>query len=118
MPGVVFRPAGFKPMFQKHAGRECGGVQMHVTNREVFQPVRASLMLLAVMRELSGEHFRWRTETYEFVNDPIAIDLLLGSSRERMALESGCHWRDIVDAWPGEEADFQARRRGILIYPE
>ena len=33
--------------------------------------------------------FAWRTEEYEFVSDPIAIDLLFGSDRERLALEAG-----------------------------
>ena len=117
LPGVVFRPAGFQPTFQKHAGRPCGGVQLHVTDREVFQPVRTGLMLLAVMRELSGDHFRWRTETYEFVQQPIAIDLLFGSDRERLGLEVGRSWRDLVGEWSDEEADFKSVRQPILMYP-
>jgi uncharacterized protein YbbC (DUF1343 family) len=90
---------------------------MHVTNRGVFQPVRTSLMMLANMRKLSGEHFRWRTETYEFVSNPIAIDLLFGSDRERLALESGHAWRDIAAEWNAEEADFRTARQPALIYP-
>ncbi len=53
LPGVIFRPTQFKPTFQKHAGQGCGGVQLHVTERQSFQPLRTSLLLLAVMRELS-----------------------------------------------------------------
>jgi uncharacterized protein YbbC (DUF1343 family) len=89
---------------------------MHVTDRNSFLPVRTSLMMLAVMRELSGEHFRWRTETYEFVSDPIAIDLLFGSDRERLALEAGQNWRHIAGAWNNEEAAFQEVRKPHLIY--
>src|SRR5687767_8590902 len=33
LPGVKFRPAWFRPAFQKHAGQDCGGVQLHVTDR-------------------------------------------------------------------------------------
>ncbi len=117
LPGVVFRAAGFKPTFQKHAGRECGGVQLHVTDRAVFQPVRTSLMLLAVMRELSGDDFRWRTETYEFVDNPIAIDLLFGSDRERRALEAGQHWREIAAGWEQEEAAWREAAKACIIYP-
>jgi len=32
LPGVMFRPAVYTPMFQKHHGKACGGVQLHVTN--------------------------------------------------------------------------------------
>jgi uncharacterized protein YbbC (DUF1343 family) len=33
LPGVHFRPARFQPTFHKWAGRLCGGVQVHVTDR-------------------------------------------------------------------------------------
>jgi uncharacterized protein YbbC (DUF1343 family) len=118
LPGVAFRAAWFQPTFQKHAGRDCGGVQMHVTDRAVFQPVRAGLAVLAAFRAHSGEQFAWRTDTYEFVSDPIAVDLLFGSGRERKALESGVPWHDIAATWAEEEANFAMRRRPFLLYPE
>jgi uncharacterized protein YbbC (DUF1343 family) len=116
LAGVKFRPIAFRPTFQKHAGNDCGGVQMHVTERSSFQPVRASLALLAAMRDMSGKHFAWRTEVYEFVKDPIAIDLLFGSSRERMHLEAGKPWRDLNRAWQEDEAAFAHRRHTALLY--
>jgi uncharacterized protein YbbC (DUF1343 family) len=38
LPGVYFRPSVFLPTFQKHGGKACGGVQIHVTDRKVFKP--------------------------------------------------------------------------------
>jgi uncharacterized protein YbbC (DUF1343 family) len=110
LPGVRFRPAWFRPTFQKFAGRDCGGVQLHVTERESFRPVRTGLAVLAAMRELSGEHFAWRSETYEFVADKPAIDLLFGSDRERRGLESGVPVRELARAWEPEEEAFRQRR--------
>jgi uncharacterized protein YbbC (DUF1343 family) len=114
LSGVRFRPAWFRPTFQKFAGEDCGGVQLHVTDRATFLPVRTGLAVLAVMRELSGTRFAWRTEEYEFVTDRPAIDLLFGSARERLALEAGVAWRDIATAWEPEEAAFRAARRDCL----
>ena len=34
LPGVDFREAYFTPSFSKHAGVACGGVQLHVTDRD------------------------------------------------------------------------------------
>ncbi len=116
LPGVVFRPLSFRPTFQKHAGVDCGGVQLHVGDPSVFRPVRTSLALLAVARELSGAAFAWRTEVYEFVSDPIAIDLLFGSPREREALERGDDWREIASAWLADEAAFAGRARSVWLY--
>src|SRR5207249_4553152 len=67
LPGVAFRPAWFQPTFQKHAGRRCGGLQIHVLDRAAFRSVRTGLAVLATLREAAGEHFAWRTEEYEFV---------------------------------------------------
>jgi uncharacterized protein YbbC (DUF1343 family) len=73
--------------------------------------------MLEAIRFLSGERFVWRSGTYEFVSDPIAFDLLTGSSRERLALEAGTPWREIVEEWKPEEAAFAERRAPFLIYP-
>lgn len=115
-PGVHFRPAWFQPTFHKFAGQACGGLQLHVTDRAAFQPARTGLAVLAALRELSGRHFDWRREPYEFVADRLAIDLLFGSDRERRALEAGQPPREIARAWETEEAAFRERRRGYLLY--
>ncbi len=116
LPGVQFRATWFRPTFQKFAGQNCGGVQLHVTDRSVFQPVRTGLAVLAALRAISGTRFAWRTEEYEFVTDRPAIDLLFGSDRERLALEAGVPWREIAAAWEPEEAAFRAERRAFLLY--
>ena len=116
LPGVRFRPAHFRPMFQKFAGVDCAGVQLHVTDRDAVRPVRTGLAVLAAMRDLSGDRFAWRTEVYEFVSDRPAIDLLFGSDRERRALDAGAAWEDVAAAWEAEEAAFRDRRQRSLLY--
>jgi uncharacterized protein YbbC (DUF1343 family) len=118
LPGVRFLPVEFRPTFQKHAGKTCGGVFVAVTDRAGFRPVRTGLAVIAVFRELLGDAFRWRTERYEFVDDKPAIDLLFGSDRERLALEAGVPWREIAAAWESEEAAFRERRKDMLLYAD
>ena len=117
LPGVTFRPLTYRPTFQKHAGRDCGGVQLHVTDRAAFLPVRTGYAFLQVAFALNPRDFQWRTEIYEYVTDPIAIDLLFGSARERLAIEQGIPWQDIGNAWAPEEAAFLNRRASCLLYP-
>jgi uncharacterized protein YbbC (DUF1343 family) len=116
LPGVAFRPCGFRPTFHKFAGQPCGGVQLHVTDREAFLPVRTGLAVLAALRDEAGERFAWRTEPYEFVADRPAIDLLFGSDRERLGLEAGRSWRELAAAWEAEEEAFRRRRKAFLRY--
>jgi uncharacterized protein YbbC (DUF1343 family) len=115
-PSVRFRPAWFQPTFQKFAGQMCAGVQLHVTDRQAFRPVRTGLAVLAALRDLSADAFAWRREPYEFVADRPAIDLLFGSDRERLALEAGVAVGDICRAWEAEEDTFRQRRRPYLLY--
>ncbi len=116
--GALFRPCTFRPTFHKHAGQTCRGVQPHVVEPSRFFPVAVYTDWLARARRQDESRFTWRTEPYEFVSDPIAIDLLYGSSREREAIEAGQTTREIVAAWLRAEADFAERRLPHLLYPE
>ncbi len=106
LTGFIARPALFKPAFQKHSGKVCAGVQIHVTNPLEFQPVRVYTQALIAMRNQNPEKFQWRTETYEFRDLPIAIDLLYGSDSERQMIESGASWQDIASTWVEGEIAF------------
>ncbi len=43
LPGVVFRELDFVPGYNKHAGEVCHGVEMHITDREAYEPIRVML---------------------------------------------------------------------------
>ncbi len=87
LPGFRARALHFLPTFQKHAGKPCGGVQIHVTDARAFRPVATYLALVALAHRQDPERFRFRTERYEFVDDIPAFDLLTGDAeaRERIA---------------------------------
>ena len=115
LPGVRFRPLTFRPMFHKFAGRSCGGLQLHVTDRRAFRPYRTGIALLAAAHRLAPDGFRWRSEPYEFVTDPPAIDLLTGSDEVRRAIERGARPADIADGFTAFEREFAERRRPALM---
>ena len=111
LPGVRFRPAGFTPTWDKHAGRLCHGVELHVHDPEAFRPFRTGLACVAVARAQDPDRFAWRTETYEFVEGIPAFDLLCGSSRERLAIEAGDRWRDLARGFAARSAPLHAVER-------
>ena len=116
LPGVRFRAHFFLPKFQKHGGKVCGGVELHVTNRWAFEPYRTGLWCVKVAREMDPEKFDWRRETYEFVSDRLAIDLLAGSDRYRMLVEAGGNPDDWVAEWEETLRDFASIREEYLLY--
>ncbi|MBX2810514.1 MAG: DUF1343 domain-containing protein [Myxococcales bacterium] len=114
--GVRLRPLLLKPMFQKHANRYCGGVQIHVVDRWTIRSLRVSLALLHAARRLAPQDFGWRVEAYEFVSDRLAIDLLFGSDQPRSLLEGGASVADILETFREDEAAFVEERQPVLMY--
>jgi uncharacterized protein YbbC (DUF1343 family) len=117
LDGVLFRAAWFRPTFQKHSGRSCGGVQVHITDHRSARPFATFLVLLREARRLAPDRFDWRRERYEFVDDRLAIDLLLGRSDLRPMLQDGASLADMEATWTSGLARFRGDRDRALLYP-
>jgi len=52
LDGCKFRPIYFTPTFSKHKGELCGGVELFVTDKDLFSPVKTSFILFEEMRKL------------------------------------------------------------------
>jgi uncharacterized protein YbbC (DUF1343 family) len=114
--GVRVRPTSFKPGFQKHALKDCFGVQLHVVDRSRFLPYRTGVALLLALKAECKERFQWREQPYEFVTDRPAIDLLTGNETVRRAVEEGASIEDVAATWKGGEREFIDCRREFLLY--
>ncbi|AWV90442.1 exo-beta-N-acetylmuramidase NamZ domain-containing protein [Bradymonas sediminis] len=115
LPGVEYRLASFRPMFQKHANATCAGLQIHVTDRDVFESVAMSYAIISALLEQPGV-MEWRTKAYEFVDDILAIDLLIGDVARREALEAGQNPVEVANAEDPMREEFLARRESCLLY--
>ena len=117
LPGVLFRPQYFKPTFQKCAGEICGGVQLHVTDRNSFKPLLTGIAVIRTIAQLFPKIFQWRTEPYEFVSDRLAIDLLYGHPEFRETLlPQNRTLTEIEESWQTDLVNFQAIRKNYLYY--
>jgi len=114
--GVTLRPLEFTPTFHKHAGLRCSGVQVHVTDPWVFRPYEAYLRMLAIALSACPSEERWRTETYEFVSDRPAIDLLTGGPEFRLAVEAGTPLDEMLREQARGAAKFEDERREAWLY--
>ncbi|MFF5898545.1 exo-beta-N-acetylmuramidase NamZ domain-containing protein [Streptomyces argenteolus] len=107
LPGVAFREAYFAPTFSKFQGRTVGGVQVHVQDREVFDPVRTGIALLVTAKR-SWSGFAWRADNW--------IDKLTGNTRVRTMIDAGADTDEVVGAWSEDLAAFRATRKEYLLY--
>ncbi|MCH0539497.1 DUF1343 domain-containing protein [Streptomyces sp. MUM 203J] len=107
LPGVRFREAYFTPAFSKFRGRRVGGVQLHVTDPEVFDPVRTGVGLLVTARR-TWEDFAWRADGW--------IDRLTGSATVRTLVDAGADPAEVVASWQRDLRVFETVRLRYLMY--
>ena len=78
LPGVRFRENWFQPTFHKFAGQLCGGAQLHVTDRNLFQPFATAVEIIRRVRRMCGDQFQWKQPPYEYECTRLPIEVLLG----------------------------------------
>ncbi len=110
LAGVYFRPIQFEPTFNKYHGQICNGVFVHVTDRDVFEPVinYCAVMIetiiqtglhdsshvkterfVAAGKETDLPGFAWKQPPYEYEYEKLPIDILFGNSWARQSIEQG-----------------------------
>jgi uncharacterized protein YbbC (DUF1343 family) len=122
LAGCRLRPCWFEPTFQKHAGKLCEGLQIHVEDgsydHTAFRPWRLQALAFKALRLLQPDYALWRDFPYEYEQGRLAIDLINGSPLLRA-------WVDDRAAVPGDldalttpdEVAWTAERAPFLLYP-
>jgi uncharacterized protein YbbC (DUF1343 family) len=116
LEGVYFRACMFQPTFQKHGGTTCGGVQIHVLDREVFKPVKTGVAMVKTAFDLYGDDFRWKEPPYEYVFDKNPFDVISGTDKIRKAFENNVELDEIVESWQPRLKEFLEVREQYLLY--
>ena len=116
LSGVVFRPVHFEPTFHKFAGELCGGVQIHVTDRDAFKPVITGVAIISAIRRLYPGDFAWKQPPYEYVYDKLPFNVISGSSGLREQIEAAVPVADIEESWREDLNDFANQRSMYLLY--
>jgi len=112
LQGVRFRPHAFRPSASKHAGSDCQGVQVHITDARYFDPLRTWLNVLVTIRAIFPDQFGW----IEPVGEHQHFDLLIGNSWARQMIDSDARADDILTEERDVIAHFEERRAPYLFY--
>jgi uncharacterized protein YbbC (DUF1343 family) len=103
--GVRFVPIEFTPDSSKFANQRCGGVNIIVTDRRQFEPLRTGFEIAAQLRQLYPD--RWETTAYR---------RLLGNQQTWQAVQDGRPAEEIEAAARAGVAEFLRRRQAYLLY--
>ncbi len=116
LSGVYFRPINFLPTFQKHMGKTCGGVFLHILDRKAFEPVITGLAMVKTAVDLYPAEFKWKNTPYEYVFDRNPFDVIAGTEKTRNMIENGSSVKDIKLSWQKDVEDFKKLREQYFLY--
>mgnify|MGYP001820073618 FL=1 len=121
LQGCRLRECWFEPTFNKHAGKLCAGVQIHVEDgaydHGAFRPWRLMALAFKALRRQRPDYEIWRDFPYEYEYDRLAIDLINGGELLRQ-------WVDDPEATPGDlealagmdEVAWMAEQEAVMLY--
>jgi uncharacterized protein YbbC (DUF1343 family)/CubicO group peptidase (beta-lactamase class C family) len=105
LPGARFVPVRFTPRASVHKDAECGGVNLLITDRKVFEPVLTGLEIAVQLLKLFPKDFS--TERF---------NRLLANQRVFDAFRRGSDARALRQIWQNELDGFRAIRSRYLLY--
>ena len=106
LPGVTFRAASFTPTFSKHSGKLSHGVQIHVTDRDAYQPVETGLHLVKTIHDMYPDQ----------VTLTAFFDNLIGNGWIRKGIEEGMSVEEMKSRWEEDLKEFKKVRNRYLLY--
>ncbi|HKR01202.1 MAG TPA: exo-beta-N-acetylmuramidase NamZ domain-containing protein, partial [Pyrinomonadaceae bacterium] len=103
--GVRFVPIRFTPKSSVFKNEECGGVNLVVTDRARFRPVRAGLEIAVALRRLYPSE--WKVDDYA---------RLLVNAKTLEAVKRADSPEEITRLWADDLSEFRRARARALLY--
>ncbi len=119
IPGCVFRKHSFIPTFNKYHGLYCNGIQIHVTEPEIYYPVATALEIFDAIIDTSPENsLRFKDPPYEYEYKLMPFDILSGDSLMRTSLlrRDPVKWEK--QRWREEIEVFRKEFAHLAVYPD
>ncbi|HOW73671.1 MAG TPA: DUF1343 domain-containing protein [Phycisphaerae bacterium] len=112
LPGVRFRPIYFKPYYiDRIKGQACGGVQIHITDREHVELTPIQFHIMDAIRELYPNE--------NLIGDGKRLDMLskvCGTDRIGEMLGQRRPSEEIIRFWSSDLEAYMAKRVKFLLY--
>jgi len=117
LAGVKFRahyftPMKYHPKYGKHEGELCGGVELHILDREEFRPVKTGVTMLYTIRDMFGNDFEY-LPSYQELGPHQMIDYNTGGAYVREGIYS---LGEIIERYKRESAEFERIKSKYHLY--
>ena len=89
---------------------------IHIMDKNTFRSYETAIAILKVIIETHEESFEWKNPPYEYEYEKLPIDLILGNSDLRKAIQYGEGLLEIKKTWLSEYEYFKETRKTYLLY--
>ena len=114
LPGLRFRAVYFIPQSSKHQGKECGGVQILISDQNKVDSYLSSLTIIKTLFKLYPEQTKWLKPSKQ--GEHYFFDLLMGTDRVRKMVDQNYKAENIMASWQDQLKEFKKIRKKYLIY--
>ena len=114
--GFNLRPIIFLPTFQKHQGKNCGGVHIHPLINHKFKSWSVSQMLCREFKRELGNEFQFHDKPYEYEFHKLAIDLINGTDEVSHWVNKLGSFAELQEIETRGHDKFLNEKSNIIIY--
>ncbi|MFB4212300.1 exo-beta-N-acetylmuramidase NamZ domain-containing protein [Shouchella sp. JSM 1781072] len=111
LPGVIARQTSFVPTYQKYNGEQCHGIQLHLVNRNLYEPVSSGIKIIHLIAQLYPDDFTFVAQQ----NGHYMFDLLAGTDTLRNAILQN-DLSSYLEKKDRDTATFLNQRAPYLLY--
>ncbi|MFC7392871.1 exo-beta-N-acetylmuramidase NamZ domain-containing protein [Scopulibacillus cellulosilyticus] len=113
LPGVIFRDASFTPTFSKYSGQLVHGVQIHVIDKQTYEPVITGLSIIKTIHDMYPDKFQFSAEDKNGISQ---FDRLVGNGWIRKDINAGVSIQSMEKKWQPASKQFEKKRKKYLLY--
>lgn len=115
--GCAFRVHNFIPAFHKFTGEYCNGIQIHVTDVNLYKPVETALEIFDAIIETCPGALLFKDPPYEYEHRLMPFDILSGDSGMRKTLYNRKSIGAEKERWKSEIGEFRKEFSRMSAYP-
>ncbi|MFT7583002.1 MAG: hypothetical protein ACI9MR_004688 [Myxococcota bacterium] len=108
LPGVRVRATTYRPYYHRHRKQVLAGVQLHVTDRSTFRPLRTALTVLTTLETMYPGKTLFRKAGY--------VARVWGNTNVIPAIQAGASVADLEASWRDDQDAFTVERTKALLY--
>ena len=121
LKGVRFEAVEYTPtniskvtVDPKYDSIKCNGIFIHVTDRNIFEPIKTGLYILYTLKILYPNDFKWRSPARS--TSKYFVDLLAGTTDVRLLIDKGYKPEKIISGWKKDIQKYLKIRNKYLLY--